>query len=59
MFKTYNPSSRLPIYLQNGTKENIAFQLIATAIFVGGYVAWESYKERREAKRFGLDQSDK
>jgi hypothetical protein len=48
MFQPVNPDSRLPSYLQNSTKENVAAQLAVVALFIGGI--W--VKDAIETKRF-------
>lgn len=50
MFKPVNPNSRIPAFLQNGTKNNIIFQLALTAVIVGGMILKDVYEERQWEK---------
>jgi len=45
-------NARTPVYLHNGTKENIIFQLSLAAVLVGGMIAWDAYKDFRYNKQF-------
>jgi hypothetical protein len=51
MFKSADPSSRIPAVLQANTKENIIFQITLAAVFVGGMMAKDALEYRREMKR--------
>lgn len=51
MFKSADPSSRIPAVLQANTKENLVFQLALAAVFVGGMMVKDVLEERREIKR--------
>lgn len=51
MFKSADPTRRVPVYLQAYTKENVVWQLKLTAVFLAGMYALEYVRERREAKR--------
>lgn len=50
MFKRLETAwnARTPVYLHNGTKENVIFQLALTVVLVGGMIAYDEYKERRD-----------
>lgn len=51
MFKSADPSSRIPAVLQANTKENLVFQLALASVFVGGMMVKDVLEERREIKR--------
>ena len=53
MFKKIETAwnSRTPVWLHNGTKENIIAQLGATVILVGGMIAYDELKDRRALKK--------
>lgn len=53
MFKKLETAwnSRTPVWLHNGTKENIIAQLGATVILVGGMIAYDELKDRRALKK--------
>jgi len=53
MFKKIETAwnSRTPVWLHNGTKENIAAQLGATVILLGGMYAHDKWQERRDLKK--------
>lgn len=44
-FKTADPSRRIPVWLQNGTKENLVWQLKLTALYVAGTYAYGKYDD--------------
>ncbi len=46
-FKSADPSRRTPTWLQNGTKENIIWQLKMTVLVVSVMEAYEWYQERK------------
>jgi hypothetical protein len=39
-------NARTPVWLHNGTKENLAFQLILTALIILGFYAKDWWDER-------------
>ena len=41
-------NARTPVWLHNRTKENLIFQLIATALLLVGFVAYDEYTYRRD-----------
>ncbi len=45
-------NARTPVYLHNGTKENVVFQLALTVILVGGMIAVTEIKERKAHREF-------
>jgi hypothetical protein len=49
MFKTLEAkwNSHTPVYLHNGTKENLIFQLALTVVFLGAMAAYDEYENRR------------
>lgn len=53
MFKHFETvwNARTPVYLHNRTKENFIFQLALTAVLVGGMIAYDQWKDRREEKK--------
>lgn len=51
MFKSADPSSRIPAVLQANTKENIIFQLSLAAVFVGGMMVKDVLEERKLKKQ--------
>lgn len=53
MFKKLETAwnSRTPVWLHNGTKENIAAQLGATVVVCGGMIAYGEWKDRRALKK--------
>lgn len=50
MFKTLESkwNAHTPVYLHNGTKENIMFQLALTVILLGGMAAYDAYRDRKD-----------
>ena len=61
-FRTADPARRLPVYLQNGTKENLIWQLKLTALWFLGTYIWSKYQEnelqRLVAKVDNLNETD-
>lgn len=53
MFKKIETAwnSRTPVWLHNGTKENLAAQLGAAAVIVGGMMAYDALQERKRNKK--------
>lgn len=51
-------NARTPKWLHNGTKENIAFQLIAAALILIGYTAYDKWDEHQSKKRFNATRSE-
>jgi hypothetical protein len=51
MFKPVNPDSRFPAFLQNGTKNNIIFQLTLTVVLIGGMTLKDWYEQRQWDKQ--------
>lgn len=60
MFRTADPTRRIPTYLQTNTKENIIWQLKLTALILLGFTVWdklemdghvEAFKNRRSNKK--------
>lgn len=41
-------NARTPIWLHNGTKENLIFQLGFTVVLIGVMMAHDAYKDRRD-----------
>lgn len=41
-------NAHTPVYLHNGTKENIIFQLALTVVVVGAMVAYDAYRDRKD-----------
>jgi len=41
-------NSRTPVYLHNGTKENVIFQIASATVIVGAMFAYDEYKSRRD-----------
>lgn len=50
MFKPVNPNSRIPAFLQNGTKNNIIFQLTLSVVLLGGMILKDLHEERQWEK---------
>lgn len=50
MFNTLEAkwNARTPVWLHNGTKENIIFQLTAAVVLCSAMFAWDEYKDRRD-----------
>lgn len=44
-------NSHTPVYLHNRTKENFIFQLTLTGVIIGGWYAYDVYKERRRNRK--------
>jgi hypothetical protein len=55
MFRPVNPDSRLPSYLQNSTKENVAAQLAVVAVFIAGMWIKDAYEEKKLRKQYESD----
>jgi hypothetical protein len=53
-FKTADPSRRIPVWLQNGTKENLVWQLKLTALYVAGTYAKGKYDDWQWKKKYGV-----
>ena len=43
-------NSRTPVWLHNGTKENIAFQLGLTVLYLGVMIAYDRWQDRKFRK---------
>lgn len=58
MFKNLESAwnSRTPVWLHNGTKENLIFQIGTTFVVIGVIVAHEEYKTRREIRNRNANQ---
>lgn len=41
MFRKADPSKRMPVWLQNGTKENLIWQLKLAVVFTVGMYAYD------------------
>lgn len=54
MFKRLEESwnARTPVYLHNGTKENIIFQLALAVLLIFGIVTKDKLDERRDRRRY-------
>lgn len=52
MFKKLEASwnSRTPVYLHNGTKENLIFQLALAVVLCGGMIAYDEWKDRKQLR---------
>lgn len=52
MFKTADPSRRAPSWLQNGTKENIIWQLTMVLFFIAGSSVkdWYEYRQLKQSR---------
>lgn len=61
MFKNLETwwNARTPVWLHNGTKENIMFQLGATVIIIGAMTAYDEWKYRRELQQIRKNHSEK
>lgn len=62
MFKRIETAwnARTPVWLHNGTKENIIFQLSAAVVLVGAQIAWREYNDRRDfPELYKVRRSDK
>lgn len=57
MFKTLETkwNARTPVYLHNGTKENIIFQLTLTAIIILGFTVKDRWDERATRRKYALN----
>jgi len=51
MFKAADPTRRLPVYLQNGTKENIIWQFKLLGVYLLGAYTWDKYSIWRDNRR--------
>lgn len=53
MFKNLEKAwnARTPVYLHNGTKQNIIFQLTLVVLMLFGFYAKDKWDERREERR--------
>ena len=54
MFKKLEKSwnSRTPVWLHNGTKENLIFQFGATGVMVVAMYAYSKYEEYKERRKY-------
>jgi hypothetical protein len=54
MFKTLEAkwNARTPVYLHNGTKENLIFQLALTILIILGFTVKDKIEERRMTKYY-------
>jgi len=50
MFKKLEAAwnARTPVWLHNGTKENLIFQIGTAVVLIGAMTAWDEYKNRRD-----------
>lgn len=57
MFKKIETAwnSRTPVWLHNGTKENLVFQLGTTVVLLGGIYAHDKIQDHRAAKKLKKD----
>ena len=52
MFKTADPTRRVPTFLQAYTKENFVFQLTAATLLIVGCAVKDEIQERRLIERW-------
>lgn len=52
MFRPANPSSRRPAWLQNGTKENVIWQLKLAVLYIAGISLKDWYEERKLKNKY-------
>ena len=51
-FKNADPTRRMPVWLQNGTKENVVWQLKLTGLMIAGFWIYDLYEQHKYRKEF-------